>query len=693
MMTSAATIIAALDGNQRNGMCRCPAHDDHNPSLHVSDGRKGVMFFCHAGCSQEAVMKALPQRGHLPTKRDRVRLHAAKNAKATNTERQARKLLAAAEETDEHPTAYLRRRGIKYFPPELKLLDRGTMHAITGTMLPAMIAPVTDMDGRSIAAHVTYLTGSASKNAVGANGKARRMFGKVGGGLVALKPADPKRPFIIGEGIETALSAMQITGFPGGAALSAGNMAKIDPPKCSEVIIAADADKPGIEAAEQLAGRLAAAGYKVRIATPTTTGNDWNDELTARGDPDELKRQLIDAPLHEPSAGDDEHTFLATVKPWFEPVDGIALLDELAGVFNRHMDLPKGAAEALALWVMHSYAHDAAQHSPILFISSPTKRCGKTNLLSVLQLLVPKPLSAANVTPATIFRSIEAWKPTLLIDEADTFISEKSELRGVLNSGHRRSQAHVLRCVGDDFTPKPFSTWCPKAFAAIGRLDPTLEDRSIIVELRRKLKTVRVERVPVRDSAYDELRRKAARWAADNKPRLEKADPMVPDTLSDRARDNWTPLLAIAEIAGGDWPDRATSSARRLSSRDDDEGEAEMLLQDLRAIFSQEDAEALWTETIIEALIEIEGRPWADLTRGKPITAHALARLLKPFHVFSRKMRIDGNRQKRSGYERKRLEPVWRRYIDGNNTTKQTAQTGKIKQKQRLKGRPNRATC
>ncbi|AUX78119.1 DUF3631 domain-containing protein [Sinorhizobium fredii] len=405
----------------------------------------------------------------------------------------------------------------------------------------------------------------------------------------------------------------------------------------------------------------------------------------------ELKRQLTDAPLYEPTADDDEDTFLAAVKPWNGPVDGRVLLDEIVAVFNRHMDLPKGATEALALWVMHSHAHDAAQHSPILFISSPTKRCGKTNLLSVLQLLVPKPLSAANVTPATVFRSIDLWKPTLLIDEADTFISEKSELRGVLNSGHRRSQAHVLRCVGDNNIPTPFSTWCPKAFAAIGRLDPTLEDRSIIIELRRKLKTVSVVRVPVRDDAYEELRRKAARWAEDHMTLLEEADPKVPDALSDRARDNWTPLLAIAEIAGGDWPDRAAISARQLSSRDDDEGEAEMLLQDLRAIFARKKADSLWTDTIVEALVEIEDRPWAEFRRGQPITAHALSRLLKPFNVFPRKIRLDGAQVKRSGYERERLEPVWRRYIDGDSTCKQTGRTGQREQKQRLKVGRNQA--
>lgn len=279
MITSAAAIIAALGGNQRNGMCRCPAHDDRKPSLHVSDGRKGVVFFCHAGCSQEAVMEAFQQRGLLRAKRNRVRLPSTVTVISASTVQFAVELADAAEESDKSPTAYLRRRGISLSPSVLKLVGAGVMHFITRKMLPAMIAPVTDKDGRIIGVHATYLTADAKDNAVGKDGKLRRMYGEIAGGLVVLKPADLEQPFILGEGIETVLSAMEITGLPGAAAVSATNLPKIDPPKCSEVIIVADADEAGMVAAGQLADRLTSDGHKVRIAAPATPGNDWNDEL------------------------------------------------------------------------------------------------------------------------------------------------------------------------------------------------------------------------------------------------------------------------------------------------------------------------------------------------------------------------------------------------------------------------------
>jgi putative DNA primase/helicase len=155
----------------------------------------------------------------------------------------------------------------------------------------------------------------------------------------------------------------------------------------------------------------------------------------------------------------------------------------------------------------------------------------------------------SNVTPATVFRVIERWHPTLLIDETDTFLSDKSELRGVFNSGHTKSQAYVLRCVGDELVPSQFSTWAPKAFAAIGRMHPTLEDRSISIELKRKLPTEKVKRIPKNEDAFLDLLRQCARWANDQFEALMRATPTSP-ALNDRARDNWEPLLGIAEACG-----------------------------------------------------------------------------------------------------------------------------------------------
>jgi putative DNA primase/helicase len=85
-----------------------------------------------------------------------------------------------------------------------------------------------------------------------------------------------------------------------------------------------------------------------------------------------------------------------------------------------------------------------------------------------------------------LFRAVEKFKPVMLIGEADTFMTEKEELRGVINSGHRRSSAFVIRTVpvGDEHEPKVFSTWGAKAIPSIGKLAGTIEDRSIIIPMR-----------------------------------------------------------------------------------------------------------------------------------------------------------------------------------------------------------------
>ncbi len=149
------------------------------------------------------------------------------------------------------------------------------------------------------------------------------------------------------------------------------------------------------------------------------------------------------------------------------------LLDAIAATFTRYIALPTHAEHRDRALGVARLRLPGVVDSPFLAITSPVKRCGKTLLLIVLGAIVPRRLFASNVTPAVLFRTIEKYRPTLLIDEADMFIRENDELRGVLNSGHTRTTAIVIRAVGDDHDPRAFSTWCPKAVALIGRLPDT----------------------------------------------------------------------------------------------------------------------------------------------------------------------------------------------------------------------------
>jgi hypothetical protein len=190
------------------------------------------------------------------------------------------------------------------------------------------------------------------------------------------------------------------------------------------------------------------------------------------------------------------------VEPWSKPVDGAALLQSINQVFRRYIVLPKGADIALSLWVLHAWTMDAGDISPFMVLVSPTKRCGKTSVLILLYFLTPKSELAANITASSLFRYIEEIRPTLLIDEADSFVKDNEELRGILDSGHTKVAANIIRNVevNGEHKPRRFSTWAPKAIATIRKLADTLEDRAVIVTLQRKPKGAKVERLRRRDS-------------------------------------------------------------------------------------------------------------------------------------------------------------------------------------------------
>jgi putative DNA primase/helicase len=256
--------------------------------------------------------------------------------------------------------------------------------------------------------------------------------------------------------------------------------------------------------------------------------------------------------------------------------------------------------------------------SPRLAVCSPVKRCGKTTLLDVLARLVLHPQSAANITAAVTFRLIEKHRPTLLVDEADSFLRDNEELRGVLNAGHRRGGT-VLRSVGDDHEPHAFSVYGAVAIALIGSLPDTLVDRSIAVNLVRRLASEPVESFRLdRTDHLDQLARQIARWAHDNTETVRAADPPMPRGIFNREADNLRPLFAIADVAGGEWPERARAAA--LDGRQDSEDEAshlELLLGDIRDIFGNKTTAWISSAELIERLVEIirgRGRSMAAAT-------------------------------------------------------------------------------
>jgi putative DNA primase/helicase len=445
-----------------------------------------------------------------------------------------------------------------------------------------------------------------------------------------------------------------------------------------DTIIVFDANaatNPKVQAARRaLASELAKRGAKVRIAElPIEDGVNGPDDFIGKHGGAAFFA-LVDAaqPLKvgksaakgEKSKQGSDVQF-AEAKPWPTPVDGAVLLDSLSGTFSRYLALPKYASTALALWVLHTYTFEAWFASPFLAITSPEKRCGKTMLLIVLGALVPRRMFASNVTPAVLFRAIEKYRPTLLIDEADTFIRDNDELRGVLNSGHTRTTAVVIRAVGDDHDPRAFSTWCPKAIALIGRLPGTLDDRAVEVRMRRRTAGERVQRLRQDriDGDCEELRRQAVRWAADHVEALKPADPDTPEALHDRAADCWRPLLAVADAAGGTWSERSREAALKLSGMANEEAATTRLLSDIRAVFTEDgNPEVMASSAILERLIAIEDRPWKEWSQGRPLSGAKLANMLKSYDVIPAGSIRVGTKTARA-YRRASFLEAWDRYL------------------------------
>ncbi|MBT8459700.1 MAG: hypothetical protein KJN60_08530, partial [Boseongicola sp.] len=253
---------------------------------------------------------------------------------------------------------------------------------------------------------------------------------------------------------------------------------------------------------------------------------------------------VLRSEVKKASGGNQGDEVVESLEPWPEKVVGSLLAEEIRNTLRAHVVFASPTdADAATLWVLGSYLMDKWRLWPRLLITSPTKACGKSTLLENLEALVSRGMILSNAKSAGVFRAIEAWRPSLLLDEADTWMRQDEELTGILNSGHTRRTARVLRVVekGGELTPTLFSTWCPMAIAGIGGQRDTLESRSVKIGLRRKLSSEVVARMPIDlHERMARVRRRALRWTQDNAIGIASSECEPPDCGNDRRRDNFT---------------------------------------------------------------------------------------------------------------------------------------------------------
>ena len=350
---------------------------------------------------------------------------------------------------------------------------------------------------------------------------------------------------------------------------------------------------------------------------------------------------------------------------------GVELLDDVDTYLARYVAFPSvEARHAVTLWTAHCHAVSAFESTPRLALLSPEKGSGKTRTLEVLGLVVPEPVHAVNMSPAALFHMVADGHPTLLLDEADTYLgisSAKSheDLRGLINAGHRRgAQAYRAEVSGRSVNVVAFPAFAPCAVAGIGDLPDTILDRAVVIAMKRRAPDEHVDpfRERVAGPGAEQLAGRLAKWGIGSTGDLAVAWPDMPDGITDRAADVWEPLLAIADHAGGHWPDRARRAAVVLNTAriNRDPSLGIQLLTDCRTIIAAAVDDRVTTEDLVTALGALEDRPWGDL-RGKPIDARGIARRLRRYDIKPGNHRF-GQRIAR-GYRAEDFHDAWLRYL------------------------------
>jgi Protein of unknown function (DUF3631) len=609
---NAEQIAKALGGRKSGSgyIVRCVAHDDENPSMSIADGDKGgIVVKCHAGCDQRELMHVLMSRGLWPEK--------------TNGSKQknGKQIISTYDYTD----------------PQYKLVHQVVRYSPKGF---SQRRP----DGKG--------------GWIWSMGQIERMPYRLPDVIEAIKANEI---IFIAEGEKDCDSLANIgitaTTNPEGAGKWQACFAKWF--AGARVVILPDNDDPGRAHAKQVKSMLENQVAEVRILElpGLPAKGDVSDWLAACGTREELLR-LASAPADQPA----EQRVGATGK-----INGAELLNDVRAFIARFVVFPEPHhLDAVTLWAVHAHAIAEFYTTPRLAMVSVEAESGKTRVLEILSLITPNAMMCFTPSVAAIFRKLDQEQITLLLDETDTIFSyrgkddQNEDLRALLNAGYRRG-ASIPRCTGRNHEVTDFKVFAATALAGIGDLPDTIMTRSIIIRMKRRAAGEHIEQYRARDVDPEghALRDRLAAWASIIGAEAGKARLDLPG-VTDRRAEAWEPLIAIADLAGGDWPQRARAAAvADVTSHRGREGSLGVrLLADLKTVF--EDREAMSTSAILEALVGMDDAPWGDL-KGKALDARGLALRLKRYGIARKTIRIGMATAK--GYSREDMHDAWKRYL------------------------------
>ena len=688
MSAAVENLLAQLGSSRRSSsgwVAKCPAHEDRVASLSVREGRDGrVLVKCHAGCSVDAVVAKLgltvvdlferePQRAG-----DGVSCSAGR-ASQTGSQRLTTPPVAGAAgrlplrvteaDVERYREAVLGNDVVLRRLSEFRGWTREALERLeVGFDGKRVTLPYRDAQGRLVGLgryHPNRETRGDGRKLKADAGSRRELFGG------ARETHDPAETVWLVEGEPDTIRAHSLglaaVGVPGVEGWRSEHAARF---AGRRVVVCFDCDAPGRQAAERVADELAPVVDEVRVLDLDPSrddGFDFSDFTESARTADEreaMRRLLLDSAERAPR-----------VEPP-KPGDIAAALDAAEGLLRRYVALSEAQFVAVALWVAHAHALDAASTTPYLHVTSAEAESGKSRLMECLEVLVPKPMYAASMTPAVLYRAVEKLRPTLLVDEADNLLRDKeakSELLGLLNAGYRRGALAYRMGGGNRDELQSFETFSAKAIAGLDGLVATLASRCLRVEMQRRRTDEHVEDFFREDvhSEAEPIRDGLAAWAEQNIETLRATKPArlgVRDRLEEACRL----LLAIAEAAGERWESRARDALRELAgvSVGGAMSERTQLLSDIRDVFAAAgNRDELTTAELLDGLLGLDESPWRGwwgVERDGGIhpskgAARKLSSHLRSFRIASRDIGPKDNRRK--GYRRADFADVWARYL------------------------------
>lgn len=606
------------------GMARCPFHLDRHASLSVNE--KGL-FFCHA-CRAKGNLQQFERR------------------------------VAALGES----------------PVKGSIAEMKHEHQAESQIKREMVAQYTylDEEGEPIFQKVRYRPKSFALRSLSEEGKWRWGMEGVRRVIYNLPDVLAAEKVYIAEGekdVETLRSwGLTATCNPGGAGKWKEEYSQFL--KNKKVIVLQDDDEPGQKHAQAVVESVAPYATEVRIIPPFPKAKDVTEWAERGGS----KRKLLEivastSPIERAVAivaASAENESLSKHDWRLRPLRGTWVVRLPESMFLDYLIHPRGIAFVSSLWTIGTHIFEIFDTFPYLTVTSPVKRCGKTRFGEILELLCARSIMSVNFSEAALFRSIEKDKPTVIIDEAESLRSRDSErsryLLPILQSGFRQG-AFVPRCVGRDHEVKKFSVYCPKAILAIGNLPDTLTDRSIVVSMRRHLKSEVVARFRRRFASQQAAGIVSAitTWADAHREQISKTYlKQNLDFLEDREADIWEPLFAIASVAVPERLEELKQITIRLSgekaSMDVDDSQGLRLLADIQSVFGATKRNAIPSVELVVRLKKDMATHW-----GEELTQTNLACLLRPFGISPEQIWMDERNFR--GYRREGFKPAFERYL------------------------------